>query len=154
VDDLADLGRTIDQEHAVWTTRSNRMVFSWIDGQKSARTSTWNQGARNGVRLGAGRYRFEARLQQGVRNWLQGWGVLPSGVDRVISRAEILRTARGRWLNPKGWAQEIMEKLRAVPHSEPLAHTWTSDFLSRKRESQRSRWGAVERQDRPMTSAT
>jgi ribonuclease HI len=43
-DDLADLGRTIDQEHAVWTTRSNRMVFSWMDGQKSARTSTWNQG--------------------------------------------------------------------------------------------------------------
>jgi hypothetical protein len=34
VDDLADLGRTIDPEHAVWTTRSNRMVFSWIDGQK------------------------------------------------------------------------------------------------------------------------
>ncbi len=63
-DDLADLGRTIDPEHAVWTTRSNRMVFSWIDGQKKARTSTWNQGVRNGVRLGAGRYRFEARLQQ------------------------------------------------------------------------------------------
>ena len=36
-DDLADLGRTIDPEQAVWTTRSNRMVFSWIDGQKSAR---------------------------------------------------------------------------------------------------------------------
>ena len=48
-DDLADLGRTIDPEHAVWTTRSNRMVFSWIDGQKKARTSTWNQGVRNGV---------------------------------------------------------------------------------------------------------
>jgi hypothetical protein len=43
-DDLADVGRTIDQEYAVWTTRSNRMVFSWMDGQKSARTSTWNQG--------------------------------------------------------------------------------------------------------------
>jgi hypothetical protein len=27
-DDLVDLGRTIDQEHVVWTTRSNRMVFS------------------------------------------------------------------------------------------------------------------------------
>ena len=93
-DDLADLGRTIDQEHAVWTTRSNRMVFSWMDGQKSARTSTWNQGVKNGVRLGAGRYRFETRLQQGVRNWLQGWRALPSGVDRVISRAEILRTGR------------------------------------------------------------
>jgi hypothetical protein len=49
-DDLADLGRTIDQEHVVWTTRSNRMVFSWMDGQKSARTSTWNQGVKNGVR--------------------------------------------------------------------------------------------------------
>jgi hypothetical protein len=52
-DDLADLDRTIDQKHAVWTTRSNRMVFSWMDGQKSARTSTWNQGVKNGVRLGA-----------------------------------------------------------------------------------------------------
>jgi hypothetical protein len=70
VDDLADLGRTIDQEHVVWTTRSNRMVFSWMDGQKSARTSTWNQGVKNGVRLGPGRYRFESRLQEGVRNWL------------------------------------------------------------------------------------
>ena len=69
-DDPADLGRTIDQEHDVWTTRSNGMVFSWMDGQKSARTSTWNQGVKNGARLGAGRYRFEARLQQGVRNWL------------------------------------------------------------------------------------
>ncbi len=69
-DDLADLGRTIDQEHAVWTTRSNRMVFSWMDGQESARTSTWNQGVKNGVRLGAGRYRFDARLEQGVCNWL------------------------------------------------------------------------------------
>ncbi len=75
-DDLTDLGRTIDPEHDVWATRSNRMVFSWIDGQKKARTSTWNQGVRNGVGLGAGRYRFEARLQQGVRNWLQGWGGL------------------------------------------------------------------------------
>ena len=35
-DDLADLGRTIDPEHAVWTSRSNRMVYSWIDGQESA----------------------------------------------------------------------------------------------------------------------
>ena len=34
VDDLADLSRTIDPEHVVWTTRSNRMVSSWIDGQK------------------------------------------------------------------------------------------------------------------------
>jgi ribonuclease HI len=131
-DDLADLGRTIDPEHAVWTTRSNRMVFSWIDGQKKARTSTWNQGVRNGVRLGAGRYRFEARLQQGVRNWLQGWGGLPSGVGRVISRAEVLRM--GRWLNPKGWARGVMEKLRGAPHSEPLTDTWTSDFLSREGE--------------------
>ena len=55
-DDLSDLGHTIDPEHAVWTTRSNQMVFSWIDGQKKAHTSTWNQGVRNGVRLGAGRY--------------------------------------------------------------------------------------------------
>ncbi len=59
LDDLADLGRTIESQHAVWTTRSNRMVFSWTDGQKSSRTSTWNQGVRNGVILGAGRYRFE-----------------------------------------------------------------------------------------------
>ena len=51
VDDLTDLGHTFDPEHTVWTTRSNRMVFSWIDGQKSAHTSTWNQGVRNGVRL-------------------------------------------------------------------------------------------------------
>ena len=58
VDDLTDLDHTIDPEHTVWTTRSNQMVFSWIDGQKKARTSTWNQGVRNGVRLGAGRYRF------------------------------------------------------------------------------------------------
>jgi hypothetical protein len=58
--------------------------------------------------------------------------IKPSGVDRVISRAEILRS--GRWLNPKGWAREIMEKLRAVPHSEPLTDTWTSDFLSREGE--------------------
>jgi hypothetical protein len=35
-----DLGHTIDQEHTVWTTRSNRMVFSWMDEQKSVRTST------------------------------------------------------------------------------------------------------------------
>ena len=63
VDDLTDLGRTIDQEHVVWTTRSNRMVFSWMDRQKSARESTWNQGMKNGVRLGTGRYRFETRLQ-------------------------------------------------------------------------------------------
>jgi hypothetical protein len=96
--DLADLGQTIDQEHAVWTTRSNRMVFSWMDV-----------------------------------NWLHGWRTLPSGVDRVISRDEILRT--GRWLNPKVWSREIMEKLRATPHSEPLTDTcatWTSDFLSRE----------------------
>jgi hypothetical protein len=93
-DDLTDLGHMIDQEYDVWTTRSNRMVFSWMDGQKSTRTSTWNQGVKNGVRLGAGRYRFETRLQQGVHNWLQGWGKLPNGVDRVISRAEILRTGR------------------------------------------------------------
>jgi hypothetical protein len=127
-DDLADLGRTIEPEHVVWTTRSNRMVFSWIDGQKNARTSTWNQGMRNGVRSGAGRYRFEARLQQRARNWLQGWGALPGGVDRVITRAEILRT--GRWLNPKIWPREI--KLRVAPNSEPLTDTWTSDFLSRE----------------------
>ena len=36
-DDLGDLGRTIDPEQAVWTTRSNRMVFSWIDGQRDVR---------------------------------------------------------------------------------------------------------------------
>ncbi len=133
MDDLADLGRTIDQEHTVWTARSNRMVFSWMDGQKSARTSTWNQGVKNdGVRPGAGRYRFEARLQQGARNWLQGWRTLPNGVDRVISRAGILRT--GRLLNPKDWARKIMEKLRRAPHSEPLMDTWTSDFLSREGE--------------------
>jgi hypothetical protein len=131
-DDQADLGRTIDQEHAVWTTRSNRMVFSLMDGQKSTRTSTWNPRVKNGVRLGAGRYRFEARLQQGVHNWLQGWKALPTGVDRVISRDEILRTSR--WVNPKDWAREIMEKLRTVPHSEPLTDTWSIDFLSREGE--------------------
>ena len=49
VDDLTDLDHTIDPEHVVWTTHSNRMVFSWIDGQKKAHTSTWNQGVRNGV---------------------------------------------------------------------------------------------------------
>jgi len=27
-DDLADLGRTIDPEQAVWTTRCNQIVFS------------------------------------------------------------------------------------------------------------------------------
>ena len=47
-DDLTDLVLTIDPEHVVWTTRSNRMVFSWIDGQKKARTSTWNQGVGTG----------------------------------------------------------------------------------------------------------
>ncbi len=57
---------------------------------------------------------------------------LPSGVDRVISRDEILRT--GRWLNPKVWDREIMEKLRTAPHSGPLTDTWTSDFLSREGE--------------------
>jgi hypothetical protein len=116
-------------EHDVWTTRSNRMVFSWMDGQKSVRTSTWNQGVKNRVRLGAGRYRFETRLQEGVHNWLQWWETLPNGVDRVISRTVILRT--GRWFNPKDWAREIMENLRVDPHSEPLTDTWTSDFLSR-----------------------
>ena len=34
-DDLANLGRTIEPERSLWTTRSNRMVFSWIDGQKN-----------------------------------------------------------------------------------------------------------------------
>ena len=74
-------------------------------------------------------------------NWLQGWGslpngVLPNGVDRVMSRAEILRT--GRWLNPKSWVREIMEKLRVTPHSKPLTDTWTSDFLSRDGEGRKS----------------
>ena len=40
----------------------------------------------------------------------------------------------GRWLNPKSWAREVMEKLRGDPHSEPLTDTWTSDFLSREGE--------------------
>ena len=40
------------------------------------------------------RYRFETRLQQEVCNWLQGWGTLSNGVDRVISKDEILRTGR------------------------------------------------------------
>ena len=62
---------------------------------------------------------------------MQGWGVLPSGVDRAISRDEILRT--GRYLNPKVWVREVMENLRGPPHSEPLTDTWTSDFLSRER---------------------
>jgi hypothetical protein len=55
-----------------------------------------------------------------------------SGSGNIRSRDEILRT--GRWLNPKVWAREIMEKLRAAPHSEPLTDTWTSDFLSREGE--------------------
>ena len=63
---------------------------------------------------------------------MQGWGALPSGVDPVISRAEILRT--GRWFNPKSWARKIMEKLRVTPHLEPLTDTWTTDFLSREGE--------------------
>ncbi len=101
--------------------------IGWMDGQKSARTSTWNQRVKNGVRLGAGRDRFESRLHQGVCNWLQGWRALPSGVDRVISRAEILRT--GRWLNPKGWAREIMEKFRATPHLQRrLMQVMTNSF--------------------------
>ncbi len=57
---------------------------------------------------------------------------MPNGVDRVISRAEILRT--GRWINPKDWFREIMEELRVAPHSEPLTDTWTSDFLCREGE--------------------
>ena len=40
----------------------------------------------------------------------------------------------GRLLNPKGWAREVMEKLRGAPHSEPLTDTWTSDFFSREGE--------------------
>ncbi len=89
---------------------------------------------RNRVRLGAGRYRFEARLQQGVWNWLQGWGVLlPRRISALditrSSRSEILRT--GRWLNPKGWGREVMQKLRVAPHSEPLTDKWTSDSFSR-----------------------
>ena len=49
-------------------------------------------------------------------NWLQGWGslpngVLPNGVDRVMSRAEILRT--GRWLNPKSWAPRNNGKIES-----------------------------------------
>jgi ribonuclease HI len=95
-DDLADLGRTIDQEHVVWTTRSNRMVFSWMNGQKSARTSSWNQGVKNGVRLGAGRNRFEARLQQGVQKLFKDtqWTV----AQRKSSR-NCLRTRNGQLLS-------------------------------------------------------
>ncbi len=69
---------------------------------------------------------------------MQGWKALPNGVDRVISRDAILRT--GRWLNPKGWVREIMEKLREVPHSEPLTNTWTIDFLSREGEDREVVW--------------
>jgi hypothetical protein len=36
--------------------------------------------------------------------------------------------------NPKDRVQEIMEKLRVVPHSEPLTDTWTNDFFSREGE--------------------
>jgi hypothetical protein len=146
-DDLADLGRTIDQEHAVWTTRSNRMVFSWMDGQKSARTSIWNHEVKNGVRLGAGPYRFEARLQQGVRNWLQGWRALPSGVDRVISTYRSM-------VKP--------EELGSRNHGEVesgITLGTTYGYMDERlplprRGRQRSRWGAVERQDCPMASAT
>jgi hypothetical protein len=87
---------------------------------------------KNGVRLGAGRYRFEPRLHQGVPNWLQGWRSLTSGVDRVISRVEISCT--GQFLNPRDWIREIMEKLKVDPHSETFTDTWTTDFLSREGE--------------------
>ena len=56
-DDFADLGRTIwsrmdhtiDPEHAVWTTRSNRMVFSWIDGQKGTHVNMEPRGKERGA---------------------------------------------------------------------------------------------------------
>ncbi len=80
MDDLADLGHTIDQEHTVWTTRSNRMVISWMDGQKSVRTSTWNQGVKNGVRLGA-----SWTLQ--IRNTITGRSTqLVDGVENTSER--------------------------------------------------------------------
>jgi hypothetical protein len=91
-----------------------------------------NMEPRSEKRVTTGRYRFEPRLHQGVRNWLKEWGALPRGVDPVISRVEILQS--GRWLNPKVWDREIMEKLRSDPHSEPLTDTWTSDFLCREGE--------------------
>jgi hypothetical protein len=110
------------------------MVFSWIDGQKNESTSTWNQGVRNGARLGAERYRFEARLQSGVRrsSWAQGWGALLSGPDQVSSRGKILRTVA--LLQSRSWAREIIMKIRrGALHSKPLTDTW-SDFLSGERE--------------------
>ena len=61
-----------------------------------------------------------------------GVGRTTERVGSVISRTEVLHT--GRLLNPKGWAREVMEKLRGDPHSEPLTDTWTSDFLSREGE--------------------
>jgi hypothetical protein len=94
VDDLADLGRTIDQEHAVWTTRSNRMVFSWMNGQKSVRTSTWNQGVKNGVRLGVGCYRFEARLNKECATGSRGgtcWMNWKISFDRTGSTGWVFR---------------------------------------------------------------
>ena len=39
-DDVADLGRTVGPEHVVCTTRCNRMVLSWLGGQKNEPTST------------------------------------------------------------------------------------------------------------------
>jgi hypothetical protein len=42
--------------------------------------------------------------------------------------------AMRRWLNPKSWEREIIEKLRESSHSEPLTDTWTSDSFSREGE--------------------
>ena len=39
VDDLADLGRTIDQEHAVWTTRSTGSWTLQIRSTTAARSA-------------------------------------------------------------------------------------------------------------------
>ena len=43
-DDLTDLGRTIDPDHVVWTTRSNRMVFSWIGSTTVVRGTQMDAG--------------------------------------------------------------------------------------------------------------
>jgi hypothetical protein len=70
VDNLADLGRTIDPEYDLWTARSDRMVFSWIDGQKtclSARTSV-NMEPRSEERGATGSWTIKIRSTIAARS--------------------------------------------------------------------------------------
>jgi hypothetical protein len=71
---------------------------------------------RNEERGTTGNWTLQIRNTTVVRSsqLVAGWGELPNGVDRVISRDEILRTSR--WLIPKVWTREIIKKLRTAPH--------------------------------------